>query len=365
MSLSAAEKRTALTALVSSAGAIGVAPPILLTASDYFDLAGEEFGARLLLTEGADGKQYCLRPDFTLPIAQHHLTRNDASPATYGYLGPVFRQRKLGPTEFEQAGIELLGHVDAHKALENVLDFTSSALKIYDISAPRMRLGCIVLFETLLDELQIPSVWHPRLRRRFGNVSAMEALLKRLSAPHTQIDTGVVKTRQQLIDEITQKMHEDGLSQDLGRSPHDIAERFLEKQALAAATVSPRKVELLRAFLAIAGPADDVLPKLENFYATAQLSLGDAYNTFKKQIELFSQVLPQSEIVIETAFSPRLHYYTGLVFEIYDNSGKVLVSGGQYDRLLLALGAQQKINASGCALWVNRLEAQRELEGKQ
>lgn len=358
MSSSAAQKRTALTALVSSAGAIDVAPPILLTASDYFDLAGEEFGRRLLLTEGADGTQYCLRPDFTLPIAQHHLTRKDTSPAAYGYLGPVFRQRKSGPTEFEQAGIELLAHTDAQKALENVLDFTSAALNIYDITAPKIRLGCIALFETLLDELQIPPVWHPRLRRRFGNVSAMDALLKRLLAPHAQMEARTVKTRQQLIDEITQKMHEDGLSQDVGRSPHDIAERFLEKQALAAATVSPQKVKFLRAFLAIVGRANDVLPRLENLYAEAKLPLGDAYTNFKKQTELFNQVLPKSEIIIETAFSPRLHYYTGLVFEISGINGKVLVSGGQYDRLLQALGAQQKINASGCAVWVNRLETQ-------
>ncbi|HHB83156.1 MAG TPA: hypothetical protein ENK61_06765, partial [Devosia sp.] len=212
MSISAAQKRTALTALVSGAAAFDFSPPILLTASDYFDLAGEEFGRRLLLTEGADGKQYCLRPDFTLPIAQHHLTRKDENPAAYGYFGPVFRQRNSGPTEFEQAGIELLGHLDAQKALEDVLDFTSSALDIYGIRAPHIRLGCIALFEDLLNKLSIPPVWHPRLRRRFGNMQAMEALLKRLSAPHKQVKAQAGKTRQQLINEITRKMQEDGLS---------------------------------------------------------------------------------------------------------------------------------------------------------
>ena len=38
--------------------------------------------------------------------------------------------------------------------------------------------------------------------------------------------------------------------------------------------------------------------------------------------------------------------------------GAVLASGGQYDRLLERLGATAPIAASGCALWVDRLEAE-------
>jgi ATP phosphoribosyltransferase regulatory subunit len=38
--------------------------------------------------------------------------------------------------------------------------------------------------------------------------------------------------------------------------------------------------------------------------------------------------------------------------------GAILVSGGQYDRLLERLGAKAPIAASGCALWVDRLEAE-------
>ncbi|VAW19844.1 hypothetical protein MNBD_ALPHA12-259, partial [hydrothermal vent metagenome] len=67
------QRRQKLLALVSGEGLTLVKPPTLLPASDYFDLAGEEFGRRLLLTSGANGTIYCLRPDFTLPIAKSYI----------------------------------------------------------------------------------------------------------------------------------------------------------------------------------------------------------------------------------------------------------------------------------------------------
>ena len=63
-----AQRRAALAALVEGEGVTRVTPPLLLPAGPYFDLAGEEFGRRLLLTSGGDGTEFCLRPDFTLPI---------------------------------------------------------------------------------------------------------------------------------------------------------------------------------------------------------------------------------------------------------------------------------------------------------
>ena len=56
--------------------------------------------------------------------------------------------------------------------------------------------------------------------------------------------------------------------------------------------------------------------------------------------------------------SPRLDYYTGIVFEMTGPGGEILASGGQYDRLLQRLGATAPIAASGCSVWVDRLEAE-------
>lgn len=61
-------------------------------------------------------------------------------------------------------------------------------------------------------------------------------------------------------------------------------------------------------------------------------------------------------MTFDAAFSPRLDYYTGVVFEMTGQGGQVLASGGQYDRLLERLGATSRIAASGCAVWVDQLE---------
>ena len=114
-----------------------VAPPLLLPAGPYLDLAGEEFGRQLLLTTANNGIDYCLRPDFTLPIATSYLDDGMLGvPGAFTYLGPIFRQEDGVPVEFEQAGLELLGQPDASAALDQVLTFARWALAIYDVTAP-------------------------------------------------------------------------------------------------------------------------------------------------------------------------------------------------------------------------------------
>lgn len=53
----AALRRANLEALVEAQGATRATPPLLLSADPYFDLAGEEFGRRLLLTTDASGAE--------------------------------------------------------------------------------------------------------------------------------------------------------------------------------------------------------------------------------------------------------------------------------------------------------------------
>ena len=63
-----------------------------------------------------------------------------------------------------------------------------------------------------------------------------------------------------------------------------------------------------------------------------------------------------------TRFGRDVDYYTGLVFEIHDGTGREsrpLVGGGRYDRLTdmmtAKLGLDLKLPAVGCAFWVERL----------
>ena len=140
-----AYRRSQLEALVEAQGGCRAAPPLLLKADPYFDLAGEEFGRRLLLTTDTNGAEYCLRPDFTLPIVTDYIAQGAGAPAAFSYLGPIFRQRETGPAEFDQAGIELLAQPDGDIALDQVLTFARAALSLYGI-VPQVHLCGVVLF---------------------------------------------------------------------------------------------------------------------------------------------------------------------------------------------------------------------------
>ncbi|GLQ53012.1 ATP phosphoribosyltransferase regulatory subunit [Devosia nitrariae] len=350
----ATTRRAALEALIAGRPAIRVNPPLLLPADPYFDLAGEEFGRRLLLTMANDGAEYCLRPDFTLPIVADYIRNGVGAPAAFAYLGPIFRQREEGAAEFDQAGIELLAQPDADAALDAVLAFARDALAIFGVASPRIRLGGVGLFETLLAEADMPDPWRPRIRHRFGHPEALERVLARLDAapdlPRTE-----QPARAALIAEITEQMVAAGLSLSEGRTPHEIADRYLEQQALDAAHVPGATLKLLRDYLSISGPAMQALTRIEALAHAHRLDLAAPLATLRRHLVTLG---PETDITFEADFSPRLDYYTGVVFEMTGRGGEVLASGGQYDRLLERLGATMPVAASGCALWVDRLEAE-------
>lgn len=346
------ERLAALAALVEGEGVTRVAPPLLLPAGPYFDLAGEEFGRRLLLTTGGDGTEFCLRPDFTLPIVTDYLKSEAAGkPAAFGYLGPIFRQRRTGVIEFDQAGLELLAQPDADVALDRVFGFARQTLEIFNVRHAVVRLGGVGLFEALLAGLDMPDVWRPRIRNRFGHAEALERLLTRLA---TQAN-GKAETpdRATLIEQVTEQMLAAGLSLTEGRGPEEIADRYLEQQALDAALVPGATLELLRSYLAITGEAEEALAAVEALAGRAGIDLSARLGTLRRHLNAFG---PAAPVTFDAAFSPRLDYYTGVVFEMTGQGGHVLASGGQYDRLLERLGATSRIAASGCAVWVDRLE---------
>lgn len=349
-------RRQALSDLVGAEGVTLVSPPILMPADVFFDLAGEEFARRLILTVASDSTEYCLRPEFTLPIARSYLADGARGARAFGYIGPIFRQRESGPAEFEQAGLELIDNPDPQDALRQVFGFARSALGLYDVARPAVRLGSVDLFEALLAAADIPAVWRPRLRHRFGNPEAMQRLLERLADPHAHAGRGLVLSRDELIERITGQMVEAGLSLTSSRTPGEIADRYLEQQALAAARVPADTLELLHDYLAISGEARGALARIEKRALASGVDIANQLQVMERRIGLIEEAGPVSGLVFDANFSPRLDYYTGIVFEVRGPGDEVLVSGGEYDLLLERLGASGEIPAAGCAVWVERLE---------
>jgi ATP phosphoribosyltransferase regulatory subunit len=352
----ASERRAALVRLVESRTVTRVTPPMLMPAAPFFDLAGEEFGRRLFITQ-SNGVEYCIRPDFTLPIAQTYLDEDLlGTPAAYTYLGPIFRQGEGGPEEFEQAGLELLGQPDAGQALDQVLTFARWALAIFGITAPSIRLGGVGLFEAFLEAAGIPEVWRARIRHRFGHPDAMKRLMDRLLNPTESPAGPAPDGRDTLVEIVTDAMLSAGLPLVGGRLPEEIADRYVEKQAMAAAPLPRNTIELLNEYLQVNDAAQRALDHIMMLTADQGIDMEEPVDGVRSHAAALQALSPKAEVIFDASFSPRLDYYTGIVFEMTGVEGTVLASGGEYDRLLDRLGAAQPVAASGCALWIDRLE---------
>src|SRR6185369_8169832 len=86
------KRAEALVASYQRAGYARVSPAILQPAEPFLDLSGEDIRKRMYLTTAPGGGEFCLRPDLTIPVSRDYLASPQAArPASFCYLGPVFR----------------------------------------------------------------------------------------------------------------------------------------------------------------------------------------------------------------------------------------------------------------------------------
>lgn len=357
------ETQSALKSLMASRGYEKVSPPILQKARHFLDFSGEDIRRRLYLTTGADGAEYCLRPDFTIPVSLIYLAEKAGTPAALSYLGPVFRQRADGPAEFSQAGVEMFAHEEAEASEAEILGFASEAVALYGLKKPEIRLGDSAVLSSVLSALDVAEGVARRIRRAMGR--GEKALLEALEPrdPSQGYD-GLVSALGNKKPEEARALVRDilqlaGIAEIGGRPVEHIGERFVEKAALSGG-LEPRAREVLEAYFAISGRLPEAISALEALSARYGLDLNGRIESFKRRAELLEKGgLDLSSIAFSARFGRRMDYYTGVVFELYDpknlDKGHV-VGGGRYDGLLKALGAKTRVPAVGCSIWLERLE---------
>ncbi len=363
------------TRLAAEMAAFGTEPvdmPVIQPAEPFLDMAGEDLRRRIFMTESETGESLCLRPEFTIPVCLSHIENATGTPRRYSYLGEVFRQRRDGPNEFYQAGIEDLGDPETARADARAISEAAAILKGL-VSAPvHTVLGDQALFEAVVAGLGLPSGWQKRLIHAFGNMAQLEALLSRLARPEEV--RGLSPEIQSLlaagddaalIAHIDQTMVETGYSTNASRSPADIARRLRAKLSLAKASLDPAAIETLRNFLSLSVPLSEASSALSAFAMRAGLDLGPALKQFEARVAALAAAgIDLAAITYRAAFGRPLDYYTGLVFEMTGADGAVLAGGGRFDRLLTLLGAESHIPAVGFALWLDRIEKTRQTSGE-
>ena len=134
-----------------------------------------------------------------------------------------------------------------------------------------------------------------------------------------------------------------------GRKISEILNRFNNK------IKDPRKFDegkktasIIRGYLKISCPINVASTKLNNFFLKHKINID-----LKDEFFPLKNKLGKSKVIFSTNFGRELEYYTGMVFNIKDQSNTNLIQGGRYDNLLSNLGAKRKILAVGAAINLN------------
>ncbi len=351
------------------AGYVQVDPPVLQPAEPFLDLSGEDIRRRMFLTSDPDGRELCLRPDLTIPVSRDYLASPGAGkPAGFCYLGPVFRHRDNGGSEFVQAGIEFFGRTDTAAADAEMLALGLEATTHYGLSAPEIRMGDVGLFSAFIAALDLAPAWKRRLTKDFNRKSSLKHDLDQLTiatangSPEYQgvlaaLANSDPKGAHHLVTDLLSIA---GIAAVGGRSVAEIADRFLEQAALNAPTRLPRETRaLIERFLSVGGDPDEAAGELRALAADANISLEAVLSLLETRTGfLAARGVDVRAIKFSTGFGRGFDYYTGVVFELHDPRAKAaLVAGGRYDGLLTRLGAPSPIAAVGFAASIEELAA--------
>jgi ATP phosphoribosyltransferase regulatory subunit len=360
-----------LVAAFARAGYARVSPAILQPAEPFFDLSGEDMRRHMYLVTDIAGREFCLRPDLTIPVARDYLASDAAArPAGFCYFGPVFRGSSGASGEFMQAGIESFGRDDKAAADAEALALGIETTAHYGLAAPRIVMGDVALFAALIAALDLAPVWKRRLLKDFNRKASFTQDLERLTLTGHQRRPEYQGVLAALANSnpkaahalVTDLLSIAGKSAVGGRSIAEIADRFVEQAELGASdALPPETCALIQRFLAVAGPPSAAAAALRALVAEAGISLGPALDLFESRIGLLAaRGVNADRIEFATAFGRGVDYYTGFVFELHDPAGHIdgqLVAGGRYDGLLSRLGSPKPVAAVGFAVWIERLAA--------
>lgn len=355
-----------LIAHLVNAGYDRAEPDILQPAGVFLDLAGEDIRSRLFVTSDGSGAELCLRPEYTIPVCLAYLASAGVGrPASFSYLGKVFRIRLQGPGEFDQAGLESFGRIDRAAADAEILALALEAAALGGAGSLQVRFGDAGLFSRLLEALDLPPVWLRRVRRAhargatLADVFAVEPAGVGEHAGVLAALEGVDRAGARAL--VGDLLSIAGISSVGGRSAAEIAERFLEQAALHGGGGFPdEKRRILEAWLAVAGDPDDASRRMRALAAEARLDLSAGLDAFDERLGFIAaRGLDVACLTFSAGFARNLDYYTGFVFEAHDprrTDGRPVVGGGRYDGLLRTLGADADIPAVGAAIWCERLD---------
>ncbi len=350
-------------ARIARASGVRAEPQTLLPAEIVLELSGEAVRSRLCIFTDASGKEHCLRPDLTTPIAQ--MVASGALPvARYHESGPVYRLPPRGsddPVEHLQLGFEWFGNVGSPAEDAEALAVALEAAQAGGVRAAEVRFGDVAIYHALLAALPLSDQWRDRLRRGFSRRKGPRELLA--DAGSRAVNTAGLAARIGALGaadaEAAVRAELSALGvEPVARSVKDIADRLREKASETAPDAASAAAIL--DYLGIAAPVAESAAVLRGFAKMAGLDIAAALEAFEERLHLIAKLQPPfwSNAAFSAEAGRRFEYYDGFVFEVAPMGGgdRPIVSGGRYDGLISRLSAGSRAASGiGAALRADRL----------
>ena len=319
----------------------------VIDANQIIQRSGENFRQYMFSFHDPNGNEMCLRPDLTIASCLRYLKNRVKIKEKIFYSGQAFRKIKDQKNKIirNQIGYEIIGSKNVKQDDYEIIQTSMKTVQKIKKTKLIIEVGNIKLFNLLLNKLKLPKRWKLRLSRHFWREDYFESLLKRLETnPDTDpLAVDVDKRRYKKMKLENQKQ------MVAGRKISEILNRFNNKIKDPRKFAEGKKTSsIIREYLKISCSINSARKKLNNFLSKhkIKIDLKDEFFSIKKKLN-------KNNIIFSTSYGRELEYYTGMVFNIKDQSGVNLIQGGRYDNLLYNLGSKRKIPAVGAAINLN------------
>ncbi len=336
-----------LQSLFEDAGALVVEADILQPADTLLDLYGEDIRARAFVTNDPLRGERMLRPDFTVPVVQMHMS-NGAEPARYTYSGEVFRKQDDDPdraTEYMQVGFELFDGSDPAAADAEVFALMARAVEGLNLRAATGDMGLLM---AAVSGLRTTERRKAALMRHIWRPNRFRALLDRFAGRRE-----VPSARAALIAQTDPEALIRAAAPQIGlRSGAEVLERVSALQADALEPpISGGEVALVDSLLEVRGASPAALSQLHDLAVDMPAIEGAVARLAARLDALSARGIDVDTLEFEARYGrTSLEYYDGFVFGFYAGERGDLPpvsTGGRYDALTRVLGRGRSIPAVG------------------
>jgi histidyl-tRNA synthetase len=340
--------------------------PIVESTELFLRKAGEERVQQMYAFRYRN-RDLSLRPEFTASVVRSTIGTIQSAPlpVRVAYHGPVFRYERPGQAryrQFTEVGVELLGAATPAADAE-VIGVAVAALRAAGVARPRIVLGHVGIVRGFLAGLSLDErvrewlVWSmERLRPDDPRGERIHpALAAMLAEEDAERPATLVAPPDR--DAFLSLLREAGISLDGNRrTPEEIADGLIRKVARRAEGNDVRRaLDFLRRLVMLRGAPADVLPRLAALLDAEGLESGAVARLRTVLTLLEAYDVPTADVTLDLGLGRGLHYYTGVLFELYADGAEQLGGGGRYDDLAAILGARQPLPAVGFSLGLERV----------